>query len=58
MTIAELFEEIRHEHDWSKTVAVWTKDGPKEIAGSVPNIIDDTQIFLLINDGDEKEGTK
>lgn len=48
MSIHELFDKLREEPDWTKEVAILTDDGLRKIKDVVPNIINDTQVFISL----------
>lgn len=49
MTIQELFDRLRLEPDWTKQVVI-LNDGIIQIKDVVPNIINDSQIFLTLEE--------
>ena len=52
MTIQELFDQLRREPDWSKEVVVFTEYDTVKVKGVIPNIMNDTQLLLEIEEGE------
>jgi len=50
MTIQELFDELRKEPDWSKEVAIFVGDSLLKIKSAVPNLINETQLILDVEE--------